>query len=68
MGVEVMDLDSQECSDLLAGFIGEHPEIWNVSAKNKSGCSKPHDPRSTINIIFCLKRMWMLLQAQVLEL
>ncbi len=28
-GVEVVDLDSRECRDLLAGFIAEHPEIWN---------------------------------------
>jgi cytosine/creatinine deaminase len=29
LGVEVIDLDSQECRDLLSGFIAEHPEIWN---------------------------------------
>ncbi len=29
LGVEVIDLDSKECSDLLTGFIAEHPEIWN---------------------------------------
>jgi cytosine deaminase len=28
-GVEVVDLDSPECRDLLAGYIAEHPEIWN---------------------------------------
>jgi len=28
-GVEVIDLDSQECRELLAGYIAEHPEIWN---------------------------------------
>ena len=28
-GVEVIDLDSTECYDLLDGFIAEHPEIWN---------------------------------------
>ena len=28
-GIEVIDLHSQECIDLLAGFINEHPEIWN---------------------------------------
>ena len=28
-GVEVIDLDSQECVDLLGGFIERHPEIWN---------------------------------------
>jgi cytosine/creatinine deaminase len=29
LGVKVVDLDSQECSDLLTGFIAEHPKIWN---------------------------------------
>jgi cytosine/creatinine deaminase len=29
LGVTVIDLDSQECSELLAGFIAEKPEIWN---------------------------------------
>ena len=29
LGVEVIDLDSQECVDLLNGFITAHPEIWN---------------------------------------
>jgi cytosine deaminase len=28
-GVEVIDLDSRECRELLQGFIAEHPEIWN---------------------------------------
>jgi cytosine/creatinine deaminase len=28
-GVRVIDLDSQECVDLMAGYIAEHPEIWN---------------------------------------
>jgi cytosine deaminase len=28
-GVEVVDLDSQECTELLAGYIAAHPEIWN---------------------------------------
>ena len=28
-GVEVIVLDDQRCVDLLAGFIAEHPEIWN---------------------------------------
>ena len=27
-GVEVVNLDSAECYDLLHGFIAEHPEIW----------------------------------------
>jgi cytosine deaminase len=29
LGVDVIDLDSKECSDLLTGFIAEHPEVWN---------------------------------------
>jgi cytosine deaminase len=29
LGIEVVDLDSQECFDLLNGFITGHPEIWN---------------------------------------
>ncbi|HEX7197598.1 MAG TPA: nucleoside deaminase [Candidatus Limnocylindria bacterium] len=28
-GVEVVDLDSQECVDLMDDFIATHPEIWN---------------------------------------
>ena len=28
-GVEVIDMDSKECRELLEGFIAEHPEIWN---------------------------------------
>lgn len=28
-GVEVVNLDSAECRDLLEGFIAEHPEVWN---------------------------------------
>jgi cytosine/creatinine deaminase len=29
LGVEVIDLDSEECVALLGGFIAEKPEIWN---------------------------------------
>ena len=28
-GVEVIDLDDEECRLLLEGFIAEHPEIWH---------------------------------------
>lgn len=28
-GVTIVDLDSQECVDLLKGFIDAHPEVWN---------------------------------------
>ena len=29
LGIEIVDADSQECCDLLKGFISAHPEIWN---------------------------------------
>ena len=28
-GVEVVDLDSDHCTQLLRWFIGAHPEVWN---------------------------------------
>lgn len=28
-GVEVTDLDSPECFELLQGYIAEHPDVWN---------------------------------------
>lgn len=28
-GVEVVDMNSQDCVDMLNGFITKHPEIWN---------------------------------------
>jgi cytosine/creatinine deaminase len=28
-GVEVIDLDNQDCRQLLESYIAEHPEIWN---------------------------------------
>jgi cytosine deaminase len=28
-GVEVLDLDNQECADLLANFVQTSPELWN---------------------------------------
>ena len=28
-GVEVIDLHSEECVELLAGYIAAHPEVWN---------------------------------------
>src|SRR4051812_38550233 len=28
-GVEVRDLDSSECVELLGGFISAHPDVWN---------------------------------------
>jgi len=29
LGVEVIDLDSEECVTLLAGYIRTHPEVWD---------------------------------------
>jgi cytosine/creatinine deaminase len=29
LGVQVIDLDSQECADLLASFIERRPDVWN---------------------------------------
>lgn len=28
LGIEIIDLDSSECVDLLAGFIAAHPALW----------------------------------------
>ena len=28
-GVEIVDLDSAECRELLGGFISSNPEVWN---------------------------------------
>ena len=28
-GVEVVNLDSQRCVDLMTAFIAEHPSLWN---------------------------------------
>jgi cytosine/creatinine deaminase len=28
-GVEVIDLESQECVELLSGYIAAHPDVWN---------------------------------------
>jgi cytosine/creatinine deaminase len=28
-GVEVIDLDSRKCRELLEGYVAAHPEIWN---------------------------------------
>lgn len=28
-GVEVIDLDSRDCRELLEGYIRSHPEVWN---------------------------------------
>ena len=28
-GIEVIDLESKACIDLLAGYIAEHAELWN---------------------------------------
>jgi cytosine deaminase len=36
-GVEVIDLDSQECRALLETFIARHPEIWNEDIGEEQG-------------------------------
>jgi cytosine/creatinine deaminase len=28
-GVKVIDLDSEECASMMAGYIRTHPEVWN---------------------------------------
>jgi cytosine deaminase len=36
-GVEVIDLDSAECRDLLAAYIAAHPEVWNEDIGEEPG-------------------------------
>jgi cytosine/creatinine deaminase len=36
-GVEVVNLDSAECYDLMQGFITEHPEVWNEDIGEEQG-------------------------------
>lgn len=35
-GVEVIDLSSKECVDLLGGYIAAHPEVWNEDIGEES--------------------------------
>ena len=37
-GVEVIDMNSAECIEMLSGFIAEHPEVWNedIGEENES--------------------------------
>jgi cytosine/creatinine deaminase len=35
-GVEVIDLDSADCEQLLAAYIRQHPEVWNEDIGNGS--------------------------------
>ncbi len=28
-GINIIDLDSNECKEILASYINEHPEVWN---------------------------------------
>jgi cytosine/creatinine deaminase len=35
-GVEVIDLDSAECRELLAGYIAAHPEVWHEDIGEES--------------------------------
>jgi len=36
-GVEVIDLDSAECRELLESFIARHPEVWNEDIGEEQG-------------------------------
>ena len=36
-GVEVIDLDSQACKDLLQRFISEHPDVWAEDIGEETG-------------------------------
>ena len=38
-GVEVVNLDSQECVDLMDEFIAAHPEVWNEDIGKSSGAT-----------------------------
>jgi cytosine deaminase len=29
LGIEIIDLDAEECVQLLGGFIKMHPDVWN---------------------------------------
>lgn len=33
-GVEVVDLDDEECIGMMGGFIADHPELWNEDIGN----------------------------------
>ena len=39
-GVEVVDLDSRECIELLAGFIAAHPEVWHEDIGEDYGAGR----------------------------
>jgi creatinine deaminase len=45
-GIEIVDLDSQECAGLLGGFIAEHPEVRRPGEASGEVCqSRHHDCR-----------------------
>jgi len=37
-GVEVIDMASAQCEQLLAGYISNHPEVWNEDIGEASEC------------------------------
>lgn len=37
LGIEIIDLDSEECVQLLGSFIEAHPEIWNEDIGVQAG-------------------------------
>ena len=37
-GVEVIDMNSQECEQMLSQYIAAHPEVWNEDIGEDEGC------------------------------
>jgi creatinine deaminase len=42
-GVEVVDVDSEECYRLMQDFIAEHPELWNEDIGEEGSTRSPTD-------------------------
>jgi cytosine/creatinine deaminase len=42
-GVEVVDVDSEECYRLMQDFIAEHPELWNEDIGEEGSTGSPTD-------------------------
>lgn len=40
-GIEVIDLDSRECRELLEGYIAEHREVWNEDIGEEQTPQRP---------------------------
>ena len=39
-GVEVIDMNSQECEQMLSQYIAAHPEVWNEDIGEDEGCCR----------------------------